>query len=66
MRVSPIALIASLLAATAVTAAELPAVVHRPAVDVYEQPAFDAPKLATLKRDDKVSVSAQQGRRASC
>ena len=61
MRVSPMALIAALLAATAVTAAELPAIVHRPAVDVYEQPAFDAPKLATLKRDDKVSISAQQG-----
>jgi len=61
MRVSPIALIASLLAATALTAAELPAVVHRSAVDVYEQPAFDAAKIATLKRDDKVSVSAQQG-----
>lgn len=61
MRVSPIALIASLLAASCVAAAELPATVHRSAVDVYAQPEFDAAKIATLKRDDKVSVSAQQG-----
>ncbi len=61
MRVSPIALIASLLAASCAAAAELPAIVHRPVVDVYAQPEFDAEKIATLKRDARVSVSAQQG-----
>jgi hypothetical protein len=61
MRGFPMTLIAALLAASCAAAAELPAIVHRPAVDVYEQPAFDAPKIATLKRDAKVSVSAQQG-----
>ncbi|HOC42597.1 MAG TPA: M48 family metalloprotease [Thermoanaerobaculales bacterium] len=61
MRGLPMALIASLLAASCAAAAELPAIVHRPAVDVYAQPGFDAEKIATLKRDDKVAVSAQQG-----
>ena len=57
----PMALTASLLAASCAAAAELPAVVHRPVVDVYAQPELDAEKIATLKRDAKVSVSAQQG-----
>jgi hypothetical protein len=61
MRGFLIALIASLLAASCAAAAELPAIVHRSAVDVYAQPDFDAAKIATLKRDDKVSISAQQG-----
>jgi len=61
MRGFPMTLIAALLAASCVAAADLPAVVHRSAVDVYAQPEFDAAKIATLKRDDKVSVSAQQG-----
>jgi len=61
MRGFPIALITSLLAASCAAAAELPAIVHRPVVDVYAQPEFDAEKIATLKRDAKVSVSAQQG-----
>ena len=43
------------------SAAELPAIVHKPAVDVHAQPAFDAPKLATLQRDTAVTISAQQG-----
>jgi hypothetical protein len=61
MRGFLMALIASLLPASCAAAAELPAIVHRSAVDVYAQPEFDAAKIATLKRDDKVSVSAQQG-----
>jgi hypothetical protein len=61
MRGFPTALIASLLAASCAAAAELPAIVHRPAVDVYAQPELDAEKIATLKRDAKVSVAAQQG-----
>ena len=61
MRELPMALIASLLAASYAAAADLPAVVHRPVVDVYARPELDAEKIATLKRDAKVSVSAQQG-----
>ena len=61
MRELPMALIASLLAASWAAAAELPAIVHRPVVDVYARPELDAEKIATLKRDAKVSVSAQQG-----
>jgi hypothetical protein len=61
MRICPIALIASALTAASVTAAELPAIVHRPSVDVYAQPVFNAARLATLQRNDRVSVSAQQG-----
>lgn len=47
--------------ASGASAAELPAVVHKPVVDVRAQPAFDAPKVATLQRDTTVTVSAQQG-----
>ena len=61
MRGLPMALIASLLAASFAAAAELPAIVHRTVVDVYARPELDAEKIATLKRDAKVSVSAQQG-----
>ena len=61
MRGFPMTLITALLAASCAAAAELPAIVHRPVVDVYAQPEFDAEKIATLKRDAKVSVSAQQG-----
>lgn len=61
MRVLPIALIASVLVAPGATAAEMPAVVHKPSVDVLAQPVLDAPRLATLHRDARVSISAQQG-----
>ncbi len=61
MRVFPIVLIALALTASCVSAAELAAIVHRPSVDVYAQPVFDAPKVATLQRDARVSISAQQG-----
>ena len=47
--------------ASGASAAELPAIVHKPVVDVRAQPAFDAPKVATLQRDTAVTVSAQQG-----
>ncbi|MDH5273155.1 MAG: SH3 domain-containing protein, partial [Gammaproteobacteria bacterium] len=47
--------------ASSAGAAELPAVVHKPTADVYAQPRFDAPKLATLQRDTEVRISAQQG-----
>ena len=61
MRAFPVTLIATALIASGVGAAELPAIVHKPAVDVYAQPAFDAPKVATLQRDTAVMISAQQG-----
>jgi len=49
------------LLASGVNAAELPAVVHKPTADVYAEPRFDAPKVATLQRDAEVKISAQQG-----
>jgi hypothetical protein len=61
MRAFPMALIATVMIAPCAGAAELPAVVHKPAVDVYAQPAFDAPKVTTLSRDTAVTISAQQG-----
>ena len=39
----------------------MPAIVHKPTADVYARPAFDAAKLATLKSDTAVMISAQQG-----
>jgi hypothetical protein len=61
MRAFPVFLIATMLAATSVTAAELPAIVHKPTADVYARPAFDAAKLETLQRDTAVMISSQQG-----
>jgi beta-barrel assembly-enhancing protease len=61
MRTFPVALIATTLVATSVSATELPAIVHKPTADVYARPAFDAAKLATLQRDTAVMISAQQG-----
>jgi hypothetical protein len=55
------ALIATVMIALCADAAELPAVVQKPAVDVYAQPAFDALKVTTLSRDTPVTISAQQG-----
>jgi hypothetical protein len=61
MRAIPCTLIAVSLMASSLSAAELPAVVQKPAVDVYAQPRFDAPKLASLQRNAAVKISAQQG-----
>jgi hypothetical protein len=61
MRIFPIVLIASALTASSASAAELPAIVHRPSVDVLARPVLDAPKVATLQRDTRVSISSQQG-----
>ncbi len=52
----PLALLASTL-----SAAELAAVVQKPTADVYAQPRFDAPKVATLQRNAGIKISAQQG-----
>lgn len=61
MHAFPMGLIATAMIASCAGAAELPAVVHKPAVDVYAQPAFDALKVTTLSRDTAVTISAQQG-----
>ena len=61
MRAFRATLIATMLTATSVAGAELPAIVHKPTADVYARPAFDAAKLATLQRDTAVMISAQQG-----
>ena len=54
-------LLALALVGSAAFAAEVPAVIQKPAVDVHAQPDFASPKIATLKRDDAVKISAQQG-----
>lgn len=61
MRATPFTLAALALLATSVQAAEVSAVVQKPAADVYAEPRFDAPRLTTLRRDDQVKISAQQG-----
>ena len=61
MRSIPFILVAAALLASSVSAAELSAVVHKPTADVYAQPRFDAPKVATLQRNTAVKISAQQG-----
>jgi hypothetical protein len=47
--------------APAAFAAEMAAVVHKASVDVHASPDFNAPTVATLKKDANVSVSGQQG-----
>lgn len=41
--------------------AELSATVQKPSVDVYAQPSFEAPRLATLQRGEAVTIAAQLG-----
>lgn len=54
-------LLAAACIATAAPPSELAGTVHRPSVEVKGQPAFDAPTVGTLKRNDPVRVAAQQG-----
>ena len=61
MRSIPFILLAAALLASSVIAAELPAVVHKPTADVYAEPKFDAPKVATLQQNTAVKISGQQG-----
>lgn len=42
-------------------AASRPATIHKASVDVHSAPDFDAPAIATLKRNDPVQVDGQQG-----
>ena len=61
MRVSLMTLMAIALMASSVSAAELSAVVQKTTAEVYAQPSFDAPRLATLARNAVVKIFAQQG-----
>ncbi|MGB7738444.1 MAG: M48 family metalloprotease [Steroidobacteraceae bacterium] len=61
MRTFLFALVAVAPLASNLSAAELSAVVQKPTADVYAQPKFDAPKVATLQRNTDVKISAQQG-----
>ncbi|HWJ07058.1 MAG TPA: M48 family metalloprotease [Steroidobacteraceae bacterium] len=54
-------LLAVLVLAAGIGAADIPAVVRKPTVDVYARPSFEANKVATLQRDAAVRISAQQG-----
>jgi len=49
------------LAASGASQADLVASVHKPAVDVRERPALDAPALETLSHGAAVTIAAQQG-----
>jgi hypothetical protein len=55
------ALLLLLALSAAALAAEMPAVVHKPSVDVHSGPDFATPKVATLLRNAKVAIAAQQG-----
>ena len=61
MRAQYMALLATVLQASSVGAAELSAIVQKPSVDVYAQPRLDAPKVTTLKRDTAVKIFTQRG-----
>ena len=61
MRSTLAAFLAFLTMSIAANAAELTAVVQKDEIKVHEQPDFDAPKVATLKRDAAVKITAQQG-----
>lgn len=61
MRTRLSALLVAALLASGVCAAELSASVQKASIDVHAQPALDAPKVATLKRNSAVKISAQQG-----
>ncbi len=61
MRALSMCLIAAALTAFGADAAELSAIVQKPAVDVYAEPKFEATKIASLKRNTAVVISAQHG-----
>jgi len=61
MRAIPHTFIAFVLMASSVNGGELPAFVQKPTAEVYAQPKFDAPKVATLQHNTEVKISAQQG-----
>ena len=61
MRIALVLLAACGVAVAAGPAAEMPAVIHKPVVDVHSGPDFAAPKVATLKRNAPVKIAGQQG-----
>lgn len=61
MRAISIALIATAFLTWSLGAAALSGIVQKSSVDVYAEPRLDASRVATLKRDTAVSISAQQG-----
>ncbi len=61
MRTLLFALFAVAMQVSTARAAELSAIVHKPSADVYAEPRFDAPKVATLPRNTDVKISAQEG-----
>ena len=54
-------LLAAGAAAVAAGPVEMPAIVHKPSVDVHSGPDFATPKVTTLSRNAKVAIAAQQG-----
>lgn len=61
MRVRLLALVGLLAGVAMAGTAGLSAVVHKGSVKVHAKPDFAAPEVATLKRDAKVSIAAQEG-----
>ncbi len=61
MRAFLVALVGVVLLAGSSNAAPLSAVVQKRSIDVYADPKLDAARVAKLKRDTQVEVSAQQG-----
>lgn len=49
------------IAAAAGPAQDMPAVVHKPSVDVHSGPDFATPRIATLNQNAPVKISGQQG-----
>jgi hypothetical protein len=54
-------LVAACACAVAIAAGQGPAVVHKASVDVHAAPDFNSPTVVTLKQNEKVDVSGQQG-----
>lgn len=60
-RTLSLAALCCIAAAGIALAAGMPAVVHKPSVEVRESPDFSAAAITTLRRDAKVTISGQQG-----
>jgi len=64
VRKCAVSILAAIVAGAAVAAGpaqDMPAVVHKPSVDVRSGPDFAAPRVATLNRNAPVKISGQQG-----
>lgn len=60
-RLISLLLLATCAVVLVVHAAEMPAVIHKPSVDVHSAPDFSAPTIAKLNRDAPVKITGQQG-----